>query len=82
MPYNQGMEKPAFTEEQRAYFRAAAGRRQRGTRACAVCGQSFEGLAWQRFCSKRCADREMQRRARERRRQASAAPGAPAPAAD
>jgi hypothetical protein len=62
------MEKPDFTDEQRAYFRAAAGRRRREERTCAVCGQPFNGLAWQRFCSKLCADREMQRRARERRR--------------
>jgi endogenous inhibitor of DNA gyrase (YacG/DUF329 family) len=62
------MEKPAFTDEQRAYFRAAAGRRQRVTGVCAVCGQPYEGLAWRQFCSARCRTRETSRRYRERQR--------------
>jgi endogenous inhibitor of DNA gyrase (YacG/DUF329 family) len=57
-----------LSEEARAYFREAVARRRREPRACVSCGGSFEGLRFQRFCSKRCADREMQRRARERQR--------------
>jgi hypothetical protein len=63
------MEKPAFTQEQRAYFRAANARRRRGERACAMCGAQIQAaLAWQLYCSTRCKNRAVARAYRQRQR--------------
>ena len=46
----------AMTDEEVASAAAhrAAGRRRRVTKACEVCGTTFEGLSQRRYCSDRC----------------------------
>jgi hypothetical protein len=51
-----------------AVGRAMQARRRREERVCAACGQAFSGLAWQRFCSRRCKERDASRAYRERQR--------------
>jgi hypothetical protein len=59
------MEKPMFTDEQRAYFRAANARRQRSARPCVVCDKMIPAaLSWQLYCSPACKQKAVRQRRR------------------
>jgi hypothetical protein len=65
------MERPEFTDEQRAYFRAANARRARVVKPCASCGMEMPpSYPSRRFCSPRCQKRA--RRAELRKGQPNA----------
>jgi hypothetical protein len=67
------MEKPAFTDEQRAYFREAAARRRRVERNCAVCGVPMGVVILKRrYCGPTCRKRAQLQRQRRRTEQAGA----------
>jgi hypothetical protein len=51
-------EKPMFTDEQRAFFRACAARRGRVDTTCIACGASLQNVVRKRrFCNNVCAQR-------------------------
>jgi hypothetical protein len=69
---------PAFTDEQRAYFRECAAQRQRVNTTCAVCGTPLENVVLKRrYCGATCRKRAQLQRSRA---QPTPSKGAPVPA--
>jgi hypothetical protein len=64
------MTKPETPPAVAAYFRQFTERRKRTPRACQVCGKTFDGLSWAKFCTQACSSKDARRRLRERLRDA------------
>jgi hypothetical protein len=61
--YSRGMTE--LSDEARTFFREAAGRRKRKSRACAVCGATIPAaLTWQLYCSRACKQKAVRQRQR------------------